>query len=202
MSDTELDNRVCDCCQTRLTIADAGPVVVYRDRSQSEIRDISVVRLVNNEWTAPKNLYADNWKLEGCPVNGPSIDAIGNNLGVAWFTMPGDQASVRFAFSSDGGNSFGDTIQIDEGAPTGRVDALLLDATSAIVCWMEGGNIKAVKVHNDGTREASQLIATSSTSRSSGFPQMTRAGDDILFAWTDNAAKKIKMATLHFEDKE
>ena len=30
------------------------------------------------------------------------------------------QASVRFVFSSDGGSSFEDPIQIDEGEPTGR----------------------------------------------------------------------------------
>ena len=202
ISDTELDQRVCDCCQTRVAVSDAGPVVVYRDRSSSEVRDMSVVRFINNEWTAPQTLFADNWKLEGCPVNGPSIDAVGNNVGVAWFTMPQNKASVRFLFSSDGGRSFGDTIQVDEGQPVGRVDALLLDDNTAVVLWMEGSDIKAVKVHKDGTRETSILIAASSASRSAGFPQMTRVGEHVLIAWTDDATKKIKTATLQFLGSE
>ncbi len=202
LSDTELDNRVCDCCQTRLTVADSGPVIVYRDRSESEIRDMSVVRYVNNEWTAPQTLFPDNWKIEGCPVNGPAVDAVENAIGVAWFTMPGNTPAVRFMFSDDGGQSFGDPIRIDEGEPIGRVDVVLTDASTAVVCWMEGSDIKAVTVHKDGTREPAVLIASSSAARSAGFPQMTKSGEDLLFAWTDDVSKKIKMATLSRSHKE
>ena len=49
-----------------------GPVAVYRDRSPEEIRDISVVRLVDGVWTEPAPVHADNWMIEGCPVNGPA----------------------------------------------------------------------------------------------------------------------------------
>ena len=77
INEWELDDRVCDCCQTSAAITDNGPVVVYRDRSDSEIRDISIVRFVNGQWTAPKTIFADNWKIEGCPVNGPRIAEIG-----------------------------------------------------------------------------------------------------------------------------
>ncbi len=45
----ELDNRVCDCCQTSTAITANGPIVVYRDRSDEEIRDISIVRLINEQ---------------------------------------------------------------------------------------------------------------------------------------------------------
>ena len=35
----ELDNRGCDCCQTSITMGKEGPVVIYRDRSEEEIRE-------------------------------------------------------------------------------------------------------------------------------------------------------------------
>ena len=41
----EIDNKVCDCCQTSITISDNIPFVVYRDRSDEEIRDISISKL-------------------------------------------------------------------------------------------------------------------------------------------------------------
>ncbi|MDY7091947.1 MAG: hypothetical protein SX243_03160, partial [Acidobacteriota bacterium] len=39
-----LDPRVCECCATGAALADGGPVVVYRGRSDEEIRDIRIVR--------------------------------------------------------------------------------------------------------------------------------------------------------------
>ena len=44
-----LDSRVCDCCQTDAAMTKNGAIVVYRDRSEDEIRDIYYVRQINNE---------------------------------------------------------------------------------------------------------------------------------------------------------
>ncbi|MDZ7647099.1 MAG: hypothetical protein U5K54_07905 [Cytophagales bacterium] len=38
LNEWELDNKTCDCCQTTAAITSNGPVVVYRDRSDEEIR--------------------------------------------------------------------------------------------------------------------------------------------------------------------
>lgn len=192
----ELDSRVCDCCQTSTTITTNGPIVVYRDRSADEIRDMSIVRLVNGKWTEPKIIFPDQWKIAGCPVNGPSADAIGNSLVIAWFSMPDKNGQVNLLFSEDGGETFNKPIRIDEGKPIGRVDVLMLDENYAMVSWMEGAVIKAVRVNKNGTKETSMIIASSTESRSGGFPQMTRAGNKLIFAWTDSKEKNIKVAEL------
>lgn len=192
----ELDNRVCDCCQTSAAITMNGPVVVYRDRSEEEIRDISIVRLVNGQWTSPKPVFPDNWKIDGCPVNGPRATAEGNNLAVAWFSSPHKKAQVNVVFSADGGATFGSPIRIDEGKGIGRVDLVMIDEKSVMVSWMEGATIKAAKVYNDGKMEPSMIIASSSESRSSGFPQITKSGNNLIFAWTDEREKSIKVASI------
>jgi len=192
----ELDNRTCDCCQTIAALTDNGPVVIYRDRSDDEIRDMSIVRFVDGQWTQPKTIYADNWKIAGCPVNGPRADAIGNNVAIAWFSSPEGNASVRVIFSADGGATFGEPVKIDENKSIGRVDVVMLDDDNAMVSWMEGSEIKAVKVNRDGTKEASITIATSSDARSSGFPQMTKSGNKLIFAWTDDKEKNVKTAII------
>ncbi len=193
-SEWELDNRVCDCCQTSAAITTNGPVVVYRDRSEKEIRDISIVRLVNGQWTSPKSVFSDNWTIDGCPVNGPRADALDNNLAVAWFSSPDKNAQVNVIFSPDGGATFNAPVRIDEGKGIGRVDVVMLDEKTAMVSWMEGAVIKAVKVYKDGKKEASIAIASSAESRSSGFPQMTKSGNTLIFAWTDDKEKTIKVA--------
>ena len=192
----ELDGKVCDCCQTSVAITDNGPVVVYRDRSDDEIRDMSIVRYVNGQWTAPKTVFPDLWKIKACPVNGPRADAMGNNLAIAMFSMKDKKGQVKVVFSEDGGNSFKEPVRIDEGNAIGRIAIVMLDNKTAMVSWMEGPQIKAVRVHADGTKEPSILISSSSESRSGGFPQMTKSGDNLYFAWTDNKEKTIKVAKL------
>jgi hypothetical protein len=192
----ELDNKVCDCCQTSAALTANGPVVVYRDRSDEEIRDISVVRFVNGKWTEPKTIFPDQWKIAGCPVNGPRASADGNNIAIAWFSSPDKKAQVNVIFSADGGENFNKPIRIDEATSIGRVDLEMLDEKSAMVSWMEGAMIKAAKVYKDGTKDSSVVIASSSESRSSGFPQMTKSGNKLIFAWSDDKNKTIKISRL------
>jgi hypothetical protein len=196
-----LDTRVCDCCQTASAMTGRGVVVVYRDRSEGEIRDISIVRRVNGEWTAPATVHADNWELNACPVNGPAIIASGDEVAVAWFTGARDTAKVQVAFSHDAGATFGAPVRIDEGNPAGRVGLQWLNG-EAYVSWLERGigdtaYVKVRPVTREGIARDPITITTSSGVRSSGFPRMTRLHDGLLFAYTlPGAPSVVKMATL------
>lgn len=207
-NEMELDARTCDCCQTTAAITDNGPVVIYRDRSEDEIRDISIVRQVEGQWLPPKRIYADDWKIKGCPVNGPKAAVLGNQLVIAWFTAANDKPGVNLVFSEDGGAVFDAPIRIDELNTTamGRVDVLLINDDSAVVSWMETGEgqalIKAVKAHRNGSKGAVQTITKLDASRKTGFPQMELLGDTIYFAWTDvmGDTSKVQVATAKASD--
>jgi hypothetical protein len=183
-----LDTRVCECCQTSAAMTAEGPVVVYRDRSEREVRDISIVRLRGGKWSAPRPVFEDNWQINGCPVNGPAVAARGRRVAVAWYTAAGDRPRVKLAFSDDAGKSFGAPVGVDGGNPVGRVDVLLLDDGGAAVCWLErvpgGGEVRVRRVGPDGTGGQAVTVSASGTARSNGFPQMARAGDKLIFAWT------------------
>jgi hypothetical protein len=186
--EAKLDARVCECCQTSAAATDEGAVVVYRDRSDDEMRDISIVRLKNGKWTEPRTIHNDGWKLNGCPVNGPSVAAAGKRIAVAWFTAANDKPQVNLAFSLDSGESFGKPIKIDEGNPVGRVETLLLPDGSALVCWLEkaaaSGSVRVRRIYPDGRMDASIAVAENGTARSNGFPQMALSGKTLVFAWT------------------
>lgn len=187
--ETQLDERVCECCQTSAAVTSNGPIAVYRDRSPTEVRDIYIVRQVNGSWTSPQPVFADNWQINGCPVNGPSIAADGARVVVAWFTSAGDTPRVKVAFSQDAGATFSQPVKIDDGENVGRVDALLLPDGSALVCWLsgnaQGGEIKVRRVRVDGSIGPPAVIAKTDISRSSGFPRMARRGNEVIFAWTE-----------------
>lgn len=183
-----LDDRTCECCQTALARVGDGLVAAYRDRSESEIRDISVVRGAGERWTGPAPLSADGWEIPGCPVNGPQLSGDERALASAWYTGVGGAPRVYVAFSEDGGATFGPRIQVDQGLPLGRVDIERLDDGSAVAVWLEASDdaprLLARRVWPDGSLEAPLLISETAGERSSGFPRMVRIEDELLIAWT------------------
>jgi hypothetical protein len=188
LPDERVDGRTCDCCQTDAAVTDAGPVVVYRDRSDTEVRDIAIVRWVDGIWTEPAHVYEDGWVIPGCPVNGPAVAARGAAVAVAWFTAAGDSPRVYAAFSSDSGARFGDPVRIDAGDPVGRVDVLMLEDGTALVSWLERGpaatRILTRRVAADGRTSEPTAVGESSADRASGFPRMALDGHRVVFAWT------------------
>lgn len=184
-----LDDRVCDCCQTAAAMTDAGPIVVYRDRSPEEVRDLAVVRYIDGAWTEPRRVHDDGWAIAACPVNGPSISADGRRVAVAWFTAANDSPRVRVAFSEDAGATFPAVFDVSSGAPVGRVDVELVESGAALVSWIErtegGAEVRVRRIAPDGALGRPLTVTTTSAERASGFPRMARAGDEVVLAWTE-----------------
>lgn len=186
-SGVEIDHRVCDCCATDVAATSAGLVLVYRDRSEDETRDIRAARFVDGAWQPSVVVHDDGWRIDACPVNGPAVAAHGDTVAVAWFTAP-DQPRVRLAWSSDGGRTFGAPVEVASGKVVGRVDVVLLDDGRAVVSWLADGPggavIRAQPFTATGPAAGALDIAQANVARSSGFPQLTRVPGGLLFAWT------------------
>jgi hypothetical protein len=187
-----IDDRVCDCCQTDMAMTQEGPIVVYRDRSGNEVRDIYYSKQINNNWTSPLPLFEDNWVIEGCPVNGPAISTKDSKVAVAWFTIANGFPSVKVVFSSSNGEFFGNPINIDHVSPLGRVDIELLEDNSALVSWMDRIDGKTLiqlqRVKLDGSKSEIATVTESSESRSSGFPRMVIKNNYAVISWTNVAS--------------
>ena len=202
---TEIDNRVCDCCNTAIAITNNGPITVYRDRTEAkpEVRDMAIVRWVDGSWTKPMAIGNDNWELNGCPVNGPAIAAQEEKVVVSWFTAQGDKPRVLTAFSNDNGASFGTSVRLDSGNAIGRVDADFMSDGSALISWLEpkGNNVvlQVARVYVDGTRDAPITITDTTAERQSGFPQLEVIGDEVYVAWTDLDGEKSEVKMMRFE---
>jgi hypothetical protein len=188
-----IDERICDCCQTDVAVTARGPVIVYRDRSDAEIRDIYAMRREGATWSTPVVVHNDNWKIAGCPVNGPAIAARGDTIAVVWFTAADDTARVKLAYSTDAGSTFSAPLRIDGGLPVGRVDVQLGDSARAIVAWLErtdsvAAELRLRAVMPNGALSAPVTLARTSGARGSGFPRMTlqRYNDEqaLIAAWT------------------
>ncbi|MEQ1833078.1 MAG: sialidase family protein [Candidatus Eisenbacteria bacterium] len=196
-----LDARTCECCQTGAARTAHGVLVVYRDRSEHEVRDIFAVRWQDGRWTDPAPVAPDGWVVEGCPVNGPAVAARGERAVVAWATGAADSMRVHAATSDDGGEHFGVPVRVDEGDPVGRADVAMLPDGDAAVMWIEGthdhARIRVRRWAASGVLGAPVTVSGTSPARRSGFPRLVCVGDTLIAAWTEPATRlRVRTAFL------
>ena len=194
-----LDNMICDCCKTDVALADAGPVAVYRDRTDKEIRDIYVSRQVDGEWQEGVAVSDDGWEISGCPVNGPSIAAAGKRVVVTWFTAANDVPIVKAAVSRNGGKSFSEPVEIASKNAQGHVAISMIDRDTFAISWVEKNQEGSYSINLrglsfDGRLGRVETIGKTSVGRT--FPQMVRIRDELVFAWTDEMNDLSKVASV------
>ncbi|HEY5622630.1 MAG TPA: sialidase family protein [Gammaproteobacteria bacterium] len=204
LSAEAIDEMVCDCCLPDVAQAAGGPVVAYRDRTVSERRDIVVSRMQEGTWQGPVSVGFDDWIIEACPINGPAIAADGSDVVVAWFTASNNAPFVRLARSSDGGRSFGEPMDLDSGGSFGHVDIALSETGDAFVSWLRsadtGIELVVRRVSDSGVAGETLTVASVDIGRPADFPQMIRAGDRLVFAWTDfDGAGTVKTAVADLD---
>jgi hypothetical protein len=202
-----VDPIACECCPTGAAVTANGPVVVYRDREEATgtqaaevnpyrptVRDIAITRLQNGQWKPSHIVHADHWVINACPDNGPAVDAIANNLVVAWWTAAGDQPRVQVAFSKDAGDSFSPAYRIDNGKGNGQVTVVLLQGgESAVVGWQEDGQTWACYVDVHGVR--SRPISLGLSPHHSRLPRWLLNPDNSVTAvWTRSIQDKTQVA--------
>ncbi|MDF1695243.1 MAG: hypothetical protein P1U56_05400 [Saprospiraceae bacterium] len=195
--DIEIDNRVCDCCQTDAILTKSGPVVVFRDRDENEVRDISIAKFKNGKW-AIKRIHRDNWKIAGCPVNGPAVAYKNGIMAVAWYTQMNDIAKVYLSISRDDGETFSEQpILIDDVDVIGRVDVTINSRDEALVTWMRSSEQEAdiyCRLYHEhiGLYPPQKLLPTS-RERKSGFPILEYSGETIKMIHTKSLHEELSI---------
>lgn len=198
-----IDGLVCSCCPTSITKTSDGWLLAYRNRTKDEIRDIYLARFDGQTWSEPYPLYNDGWVMWGCPVNGPSVDAVKDNVVAGWYTAAYDKHSVRVAFSDDGGKTFDNPIIVDESLPVGRVSVSMIDDKRALLSWMgthkETQTLnKAIIDRNGNMKMLKTLHLQSPAARMA--PKMIRSNSTIYSVWVEydlaTSTNKIKIAQL------
>ncbi|MEM7431550.1 MAG: hypothetical protein AAF351_06375 [Pseudomonadota bacterium] len=200
-----VDELICDCCSTDVAVAASGPIVVYRDRTRDEVRDISVARMIDRQWQPSTPIHRDGWVIDGCPVNGPSIIAEGDHVAVAWFTAA-TVPRVQLTISHDSGEHFSTPIEIARDNTMGRVGLAKLD-DGYVVSWLsrrhDGLEILIRAVTSEGEIGPVRAVTGLAKSLSAmSVPQMARYGDLLVFAWTekDDAGTRIASARIDIAD--
>jgi hypothetical protein len=191
-AEAEIDANVCTCCSTDLVRTNAGTkalhTLVFRDRSEAEIRDIGLANYQAGHWKSAGTVHADNWKIAGCPVNGPAIANSGNDTLVVWATMQDDALSVR-ARSLSG--KPGEFLNLETGAGVqGRVDAAPWGKSNWLVSWLgasKAGRVTLYLAELDGGLKIvrRQALLEVPAGRNIGMPRLAKlGGKHALLVWT------------------
>ena len=106
--------------------------------------------------------------------------------------MDDNQGQAWAAFSNDAGRTWGTPIPASmTPSSLGRVDVELLDDGSAVALWIEfaNGRSRAADAPHRDVRARARRPSTVSAvgdARASGYPRLARAGNELLFAWTES----------------
>ena len=173
-ADALVDPSVCDCCQTTLAaFLDGGALVAFRARTEQEQRDIRTARFDGRSWDESRPLNNDDWRIAGCPVNGPRLAADGGRVAAAWFTAADNDPRVLASFSPDAGTRFLMPLRVDRGHPAGHVDTLILRDGALLVTWLENdGSVWLRRVSPDFTADAPFALAPAGTVGTKHFPRV------------------------------
>ncbi|QNP39439.1 sialidase family protein [Lysobacter solisilvae (ex Woo and Kim 2020)] len=189
--DTRVDAMTCDCCQTDVAMTARGPLLVFRDRTDAEIRDIYATRLQGGAWRTPQAVHADQWQMPACPVNGPAVAARGDDVLVGWYTAANNLPTLKLARSRDAGDRFGAPVVLDRGeAVQGRID-VAFDGDTAWAAWLRedrsGQSLQLVRYSADLSRELQRIEVAKlqGRGRGTGFPQLALHDGVAHLVWTD-----------------
>jgi hypothetical protein len=195
-----VDGLTCDCCQTDVALTNAGPVAVYRNRTEAEIRDIYISHFVDGSWQDEHPIHNDNWTIAGCPVNGPVVKASGATVVVTWFTGANDNPTVKTAWSRDAGRTFSAPTIVADTNVVGYVGSAFLSDESVIASWIckgaAGRNaICYQEVNENGTLGALNQLETHGVVARMSVPQLAKVDDQLLFVWTDRVDDQFRISS-------
>ena len=189
-----IDPVVCDCCPVSLLLDANGALNVYYRDNNDDIRDMAKMTSTDNgqNFSTPKILHNDEWKINGCPHSGAIASTYGKSALIAWFSGAEKESGLRLV-TQEGKKLF----VLSE--PTAK-NAYLVEApkTSLMLWEQSNGDVSQIafrKINNNNVSETNWLKGSSNATNVSGI----NIANQILVAYEVKQANKknsIKISTV------
>jgi hypothetical protein len=181
-------DNVCFCCKTGVATHGRDVFVVWRHLFAGGVRDVAIARSSDGGRTfaAPVRVSADNWKIDACPDDGPSL-AIddGGALHVAWPTLLQDGGQPHMAIfeavSRDGGATFSPRARVDASASGAAHPRIAIGHGAPAVVWDEaapGGRRVMIRAAGGGAQPLADATGAS-------YPAIANAPEGFVVAWSE-----------------
>jgi hypothetical protein len=183
----------CECCRLGVAMDSRGlPAVLFRNLFDGGVRDHALIVFGNRSSPGPASRVSeDNWVLNGCPHQGPSL-AIGSGgtYHAAWFTLGPVRQGAFYARSTDGGRTFSPPLALGSADrhPT-RPYVLVADGI-VWLAWKEFDgqrtSVAVMRSHDDGN-SWSMPRTIAKTDGDSDHPLLVSDGRHVFLSWLTHA---------------
>jgi hypothetical protein len=180
----------CDCCRMAAAVGpDGHAVFAWRHVFDGTTRDHAAARLNDDGTLGPlQRIAADGWKIDACPMHGPSI-GIGTDGAwhATWFTGAEGKAGLYYARSTNQGATFSPPQALGNPAkkPT-RPQVVAGPGQNVWRAWKEfDGQMTTVQAQHsgDGGTSWGSTMEVASTQGASDHPLLLAHGDGVYLSW-------------------
>jgi hypothetical protein len=187
-----LDN-TCECCRLGIAFAGPGrPVIAFRNIFEGSIRDHAVVAFKDATTPGPlRRVSVDDWKLEACPHQGPSLAiAPDGSQHVAWFTDGAARKGLFYARADSADAAFGAPRALSSPDRQPARPFLLANGPALHLVWKEFDGTKALvrwQVSHDSGRSWSAVRTVADTDDASDHPLLVGHAGRAYLSWLTKA---------------
>lgn len=200
-----LDDQISALSTPDVGLLDDDKVVVYRNRTDDHVKDIYITREIGGQWTSPRPVWKESWVSRTHPVSGPQLAIQGEKVAVVWYTEANHTPRIHLSISDNGGESFSEPIQIDNGNPTGMPDVTASSKGSWIISWLEMKNtvsaeLMIAEVEGKSSIAEKKRIAEVNVQPKSSYPQLATTGKNVMLTWSnqENGVSVVHTYLLKF----
>lgn len=120
----------------------------------------------------------------------PAIAASGNNVYVVWHDNTPGNPDILYRRSTDGGATFGSTINLSENTGSSGASAVTISGNRVYVVWRDNtpGNLEILyRRSTDGGATFGSTINLSTSPGDSWAPAVATSGNNVYVVWHDTA---------------
>jgi hypothetical protein len=183
-----LDN-TCECCRLGIAFAGPGrPVIAFRNIFEGSIRDHAAVTFKDATTPGPRRRVSiDDWKLEACPHQGPSLAiAPDGSQHVAWFTDGAARKGLFYARADSADAAFGTPRALSSPDRQPARPSLLASGPALHLVWKEFDGTRALvrwQVSHDSGRTWSAQRTVADTDDASDHPLLVAHAGRAYLSW-------------------
>jgi hypothetical protein len=193
---------VCYCCKTAIATDSAGAIyAAWRHVYDGNVRDIAFTKSSDNgsSFAPPMRVSDDNWVLDGCPENGPTMVVDDTKrIHIVWPTLvPGatrtsEPTLALFHSMSTDGKAFTARQRIPTDGVPRHPQMIVAPNGGLLVTWDEQAKgtrrVALARGSVDGTGVARFTKLPIGDGTRAEYPVLAAVGDATLVAWTSGSA--------------
>lgn len=193
----------CECCRLALAFAGPGrPAVLFRNIFPGSIRDHAVVTF--NDATTPgplRRVSTDDWKIEACPHQGPSLAvAPDGSYHAAWFTDGAARHGLFYARADSDSAPFSEPRALSSPERHPSRPYLLATAKSLYLVWKEFDGTSTRVLAQDSQDSGRSWSAARTIARTDDLSDHPQLVADKGHAWLSWLTKKEGYRVIALED--